>query len=238
MCKHVKALLRSALVVVALIGPNATGAAEECQSTSYETTTPAARTNEQRVARHEKIKAKFPHAADFVFLGDSIARRFTKRFYPDELKTKRVLNLGVGGDKTQNVLWRLNDLPLKDIEPKAVFIILGTNNFRDMDSPCDIYIGIEAVVKKVKISWPRASIIVSQLLPRGKNFAFRLADRKELNRLIEAGQTHNGYKILKIDEKAFEKLDAEGNAVNVKPDMLHLTAPGYHLYADKLKEYL
>jgi platelet-activating factor acetylhydrolase IB subunit beta/gamma len=218
---------RSVFLLAALTSWDAPNAAEVCSPFSTVTVTPEPRKEANRIARHDLLKSRFPNSADVVIVGDSIARRFSKAFYPPQFSGQRVLNLGVGGDRTQNVLWRLNDLPLSRVSPKTVVVILGTNNLREKDAPCDIYTGISAVVAKTKIAWPKADVIVTQILPRGKDFAFRRADRIALNEMLASGQSSNGYRLLLVDEDSFTAESNDGFPTSYKPDLLHLAAPGY-----------
>lgn len=227
--------LLSVLVLLAsLAASDAIRAEEHCVPTASATVTPEPRTNINRISRHERLKKRFDQPADVVIIGDSIARRFKRGFFPQDFADKHVLNLGVGGDKTQNVLWRLDDLPLSNIHPKTVLLILGTNNLRDKDPPCDIYSGIMAVVHRMKTVWTGADVIVSEILPRGKNFAFRREDRLALNRLLSDGQAAGGYRFLAVDETAFTALNGSGAPDSYKPDLLHLEAAGYL----RLSQYL
>lgn len=228
-------IFRSALILTTLAAWDAPLAAEVCTTSSSATVTPAPRKEANRIARHDLLKSRFPNDADVVIIGDSIARRFAKAFYPPQFKGQRVLNLGVGGDRTQNVLWRLNDLPLSSISPKTVVVILGTNNIREKDAPCDIYTGISAVVTKMKTAWPKANIIVTQVLPRGREFLFRQADRAALNDLLASGQSAQGYRFLTINEQSFTARGPDGVPTSYKPDLLHLEAPGYKLLSAALE---
>jgi platelet-activating factor acetylhydrolase IB subunit beta/gamma len=229
-------MFRMLVILASLTGADAVRAEDLCTPTASVTVTPEPRTNINRIHRHERLKKRFDEPADIVIIGDSIARRFKPDFYPPNFADKRVLNLGVGGDKTQNVLWRLNDLPLSNINPKTVLVILGTNNLRDKDAPCDIYSGIMAVVQRMKKVWAGADIIVTEIFPRGKNFAFRRDDRLTLNRLLSDGQQEGGYRFLTVDEAAFTAPDGNGVPDSYKPDLLHLEAPGYFRLSQALHE--
>ena len=38
------------------------------------------------------------------------------------------MNLGIGGDRTQHVLWRLDNGNIDGIKPKLAVLMIGTNN--------------------------------------------------------------------------------------------------------------
>lgn len=105
---------------------------------------------------------------DVLFLGDSIISNlgqteiWTKNFAP-----MHALNFGVGGDKTENLLWRLENGELECIKPKVVVLYTGTNNHENTAD--QIAEGIEAIVNLISEKLPQAYIVVLALLPRGQN---------------------------------------------------------------------
>ena len=84
------------------------------------------------VARHEGFLAEAKQGNyELVFIGDSITDRWRKqglevwnKFYVP----RHALNLGISGDRTQHVLWRLDHGELAGLKPKAVVLMIGTNN--------------------------------------------------------------------------------------------------------------
>ena len=68
---------------------------------------------------------------DIIFIGDSITddwRYWGKEIWAAKYEPRHALNFGIGGDKTQNVLWRLKNMPLQDLKPKVAVVMIGTNN--------------------------------------------------------------------------------------------------------------
>ena len=77
----------------------------------------------------EKLREAKIGKIDFVMIGDSITHAWSK--YPSLFKGVNLLNLGFPGDRTQNVLWRIENGALDGISPKLVTLMIGTNNMHD-----------------------------------------------------------------------------------------------------------
>jgi hypothetical protein len=75
---------------------------------------------------------------DFLLIGDSLVEMWPQEAWTASFPDTTVLNLGVGGDTTQNVLWRLSKMPLTRIQPRRVALLIGTNNLSHKDKPCAI----------------------------------------------------------------------------------------------------
>ena len=95
--------------------------------------------------RHEAINARVKEGSvDLVFIGDSITQGWERRgkdvwtkFYGQ----RNAANLGIGGDRTQHVIWRLNNGNLAGIAPKVAVIMIGTNN-SGSNTPAEIADGV------------------------------------------------------------------------------------------------
>ena len=148
---------------------------------------PMGRDNKQGwYEEHEKFVAIATRSLSSVLLvGDSLVNGLARyhRVWSKYLEPLRALNFGVGGDRTQHVLWRIEngEIPLN---LQVAFIHCGTNNL-DRDNPAEIRDGIASIVYTIQEKKPNANFIVSGLLPRdqvnnyykklnlkGKNFSF------------------------------------------------------------------
>ena len=89
--------------------------------------------------RHEGfVKIAKRGDVDVLFLGDSITdawggeghnpRSAGARIFQEEFVPLKAANFGIGGDRTQHVLWRLQNGELDGIQPKVVMLMIGTNN--------------------------------------------------------------------------------------------------------------
>jgi platelet-activating factor acetylhydrolase IB subunit beta/gamma len=170
---------------------------------------------------------------DLILLGDSLAALWdTKMFQPIS-----VVNLGVGGDRTQNVLWRLESPEWSKLRPRAVFIMLGTNNL-PYNNPCAIIAGLKRVIERVKSIWPSARVILLEITPRGKGFLEYNSARVEINAAM-----HNlsGIETVNVDDEITCKQKEEGASgacQNYLPDNLHFSAAGYETILKSLRNTL
>jgi len=109
---------------------------------------------------------------DVVFLGDSITHFWDEAGKAEQEKhfgDLRRVNLGLGWNCTQHVLWELENIDAKAISPKAIMIMIGTNNIGNKHHSAEqVIAGNEAILKKVRTFWPDAKILLLGVFPRGK----------------------------------------------------------------------
>jgi lysophospholipase L1-like esterase len=120
--------------------------------------------------RHERqLHAAGREQAELVVLGDSI---FEGWFYSESFQGRfgayQPLNLAIGGDQTQHVLWRLERGILDGLEPRLVLVMIGVNNLGNGYSPEETVTGILAVVEEVRRRLPGAGILLLSVLPAGE----------------------------------------------------------------------
>jgi lysophospholipase L1-like esterase len=178
---------------------------------------------------------------DVVFLGDSITQGWggagapvwKKRFEP-----LNAANYGIGGDTTREVLYRLNAGVLDGIKPKAVVLMIGTNNFGlPGDSAADTVKGVEAVVASVRKKAPESKILLLGIFPRDK--AAGTAFRKKIAEANEAiAKLADGKSVVYLD--LGKKFLAEDGTLpaDIMPDALHPSEKGYGIWADAIEEPL
>ncbi|MGC4050134.1 MAG: GDSL-type esterase/lipase family protein [Paludibaculum sp.] len=140
-------------------------------------TTPADRLKEPWWAkRHSAIleRIQTEKDAELLLLGDSITQNYEKANPPDEdfqptwqrfYGSRRALNLGFSGDTTAHVLWRLEHGEVEGLRPRAVVLLIGTNNTARGHSVEETTQGIDAVVAKLREKLPQSSILLLGLLP-------------------------------------------------------------------------
>lgn len=203
-------------------------------------------------ARHERIlkeaKAMNP---EIVLIGDSITHHWAglnsiggedaTPHFKAAFKGKRVLDLGFGWDRIQNMLWRVENGELAGLRPKTIIIMAGTNNMTGTknartNSAVEIAEGVVNLVKSVKKRCPKAKIVLMGILPRaGKNDSMRLT-AKEANRYLKKFAEKKGLVFIDLSDKF---VDESGE--RIKPlyrDQVHLTPAGYAIWAEALKPYL
>jgi lysophospholipase L1-like esterase len=149
------------------------------------------------------------------------------------------LNLGFGWDRTQNVLWRLNQGELDGLTPRWVVLEIGTNNLTGTDharanTPAEVAAGVEAICAEVHQRLPRARIVLMAILPRGvgPDHALREPIRHTNRLLAERFATDPRVTYLDIGAKF---LTPEGSLpAALMPDGTHPSEAGYQIWADAL----
>lgn len=180
---------------------------------------------------------------DLLFVGDSITdawrktgqAEWTRRFEP-----LKAANFGISGDKTEHVLWRLRNGNLDGIQPKALMLMIGTNN-TDRDTAAQIAEGIGAIVAEIQKRSPATKILLLGIFPRSEKPDAAVRTKiAEINRLLAGMDDGQKVFFLDIGDKF---LEPDGSlSRKIMPDLLHLSPAGYTIWADavepKLKELL
>ena len=196
---------------------------------------PASRTTPTNwVARHEGFLAEAKQGKfDLVFIGDSITDGWRRRgleVWNKCYAPRHALNLGIGGDRTQHVLWRIEHGELDGLKPKAVVLMIGTNNTgKEKDgsarnSTAEVIEGVTAVVKKIRAKLPESKLLLLAVFPRGAVDAPQRAQIKEINTAI--AKLDDGKMIKFLDIGKVFLADDGSIPKTIMPDLLHPSAAG------------
>jgi len=199
------------------------------------------------VKRHDAFAEEAKKGGfDVLFTGDSITDGWRnnpqKKIFDATFGPLKSANFGISGDRTQHVLWRLQNGEFEGLTlPKVVVLMIGTNNIGQKDNPeqpASAIAGIQAIVKEIRKKSDHAKILLLGVFPRGEKADNRFrAMVKEINagaaKLDDEGKS---VKYLDIGEKF---LQPDGTiSKEIMPDFLHLTEKGYHIWADAIKDTL
>jgi lysophospholipase L1-like esterase len=200
-----------------------------------------------RIAHQQLLEKRTQGRIDVYFAGDSIVRRWGGTDYPELLanwtenfRGWHAANFGWGADRTQNILWRLENGELDGVNPKVIVLLAGTNNVGrqpgDAAKVEEISRGLEAIVKLMREKAPAASIIVTAIFPRHDNIAV-MPTIDAINANLAKMADGKIVRFLNINHKL---TDAEGRLVEgvLNPDNLHPSVKGYQIWADALKPIL
>ena len=196
--------------------------------------------------RHESFNKRVAQGnCDLIFIGDSITQGWEgsgKGTWEKYYANRKALNLGISGDRTEHVIWRLDNGNLRNQKKaKAAVVMIGTNNTGHvMQDPTEVRDGVERIVSTLRARCPEAKILILGVFPRGvKPDDAKRKNNIEINKLIS--KFHNGERIhyLDISDKF---LTTEGILTKeVMPDALHPRQKGYEIWAEaiepKLKEF-
>lgn len=227
--------LAAALAVSSLIFT-----AGDATAQAVPTVTPVPR-DEKWMKTHETLlekskQAREENGATVVFLGDSITAGWRQNeAWQKYYAPRKALNLGIGGDRTQHVLWRLENGEVEGLKPKAVVLMIGTNN-SGSDPADDIAAGVKAIVADIRSRLPESDVLLLAVFPRGEKPDLPVRDKlKQVNAEIaklDGGKVH----YLDIGETFLEK---DGTlSKEIMPDFLHLTPKGYERWAEAIEPSL
>ena len=173
---------------------------------------------------------------DLLFDGDSITDFWAgtgKEVWARNYGRLNAANYGISGDRTENMLWRVNSGQAAGLHPKLVAILVGTNNTGDC-TDTQIAEGVTAVVRAYQRSCPSAVILVQGILPRAENPDDPArAKIKRINAILS--KLDDGKKVVYVDF-GDKFLQADGTIPhNLMPDSLHPSAAGYEVWADAIR---
>lgn len=208
-----------------------------------EAVTPESKLNEEwwrkRLFEHRvKICANTNKYFDLVLCGDSITHGWEgwgKSVFEEYFSNYQTLNLGYGGDRTQHLLWRLQNGELDGYKAKVVAIMIGTNNVEDPAE--DVAAGIKASLDAIREKQPEAKVLLMPIFPRDKTPTNeRRVKNEKVNEIIKTFA--DGEKIVWLDFN--KKLTEEDGTLSetVFPDLLHPNEKGYRVWAEELKPFI
>jgi cephalosporin-C deacetylase len=210
------------------------------------------RTDENsRIAHQELLEKRSKGKIDLYFLGDSITRRWGTSDalwsalyanWRENFLGWNAGNFGWGADKTQHMLWRLQNGELDGVNPKVIVIMAGTNNvgratpLGDTAAQiADISRGVIAVVREARKRAPQATVVLMGITPRNDNPRVMPVIDGVNARLAKFA---DGKRVRYININR-QLADADGRLLpGMTNDLLHLDVPGYQIWADALKPVL
>jgi lysophospholipase L1-like esterase len=207
---------------------------------------PAPRTDwaVQRQALVLQRAKESPGDYDIEFIGDSITQGWEgagKDVWQEYYGRRKVINMGVGGDRTQHVLWRFEHGQLDGIKAKVAVVMIGTNNSNNQDNTeAEILEGVTAIVQQISTRQPDTKIILLGIFPRGQTFSPQRGKILQVNEAL--ARLDDGKNIFYIDFGPQLIADDGSISASIMPDFLHPNEAGYRIWANatepKLKELL
>jgi lysophospholipase L1-like esterase len=188
--------------------------------------------NERAVQAGDKAK--------LIFIGDSITQGWEsdgKEVWAKYYAHRNAVNLGIGGDRTQHVLWRLENGNIDGLKPKAAVLMIGTNNSNGEDNtPGQIADGIAAIVKKLRTALPDTKILLVAIFPRSENYTAQRGKLAMINQVVR--RQADGKNVIWVDF-GHEFLNNDGTLPGtLMPDYLHLSKKGYEIWAEAIEDQL
>lgn len=209
------------------------------------------------VKRHEGfVQEAKQGGVDVLFLGDSITdfwrdqgpKRGGRAVWDREFAPLHAANFGISGDRTQHLLWRLENGELDGIHPKVIVLMIGTNNTgfetgksfppkTPRNTPAETVEGVREIVQLLRTKEPQANILLLAVFPRGEkpDFPQRL-QVNEINQHIQS--LADGRHVFWLDLGP-KFLQPDGTLPDdIMPDHLHPSQKGYEIWAAAMKPTL
>jgi beta-glucosidase len=187
--------------------------------------------------RHEAVTKRVKEGnVGLIFVGDSITQGWEgagREAWQKHFAKYNPVNLGFGGDRTQHVLWRLENGEIDGIQPKAAVIMIGTNNSNGNDNTAEeIGAGITAIVGKLREKLPDTKILVLAIFPRGE----KPGEQREKNAKASeiASKLADNEHVFYMDIGPLF-LNEDGTlSREIMPDLLHLNEKSYAVWAEAI----
>jgi len=198
----------------------------------------------ERHASFLKRAAQGP--AGVVFIGDSITQGWEKapEIWEKAWGKYQPANFGIGGDRTQHVIWRIEEGELDNVSPKVVVLMIGTNNSMD-DSAKDIAKANRKIVGMIQKALPETKILLLAVFPRGPRtmggnvndpWEMRMEKIRKINADIAKLDNGKGIRFLDLGPKF---TSADGTIAHaIMPDQLHLSSAGYEIWVEGMSPLL
>lgn len=204
---------------------------------------PTKRSEEWWLLRHQQKLTELQaidQSIDILFLGDSITHAWEvegEHAWQHHFSNHKVFNLGFAGDRTEHLLWRIQNGKLEQHSPKWIILLIGTNNAgHKLDSPEDIAAGVETILNELHQRQPTSKILLMAIFPRSRNTNKPMRQRVDsCNTLLK--KCADGKQVHWLDiNKDF--LTADGVLLeSVMPDLLHPNSAQYDIWAKAVLLY-
>lgn len=201
---------------------------------------PGGRPNPAFLQKHEEfIRQAAETNPNVLFLGDSITAGWLeagRSIWNKHVAVYKPLNLGINGDRTENVLWRLSNGEIDKIKPKVIVLMIGTNNLY-MYSADEICEGVTAILNELNDRLPASKILLLGILPRAKSPDAKVrAKIRQINEQLAKMADGRDIKFLNFGP---ELLEPDGSiSEEIMPDFLHLSESGYNTWFDEMSPSL
>lgn len=210
---------------------------------------PAAKRDQgQFIKKHESFLARAKAGPiGLLFLGDSIMDNWRVRapqLWDSAYGKYQAANFGIGGDMTQNVIWRIDHGELDGIHPKVVVLMIGTNNSAS-NTPQEIFEADRKIVNMIRARIPETKVLLLAIFPRGPrrnrdgtpdDYVLRMRVITQTNRLLATLDDGDHVRFLDIGPKF---LGPDGRIPDsIMSDHLHPTLAGYQIWVDAMQPTL
>lgn len=252
MKKKMLGLLTLSMMLAVLSGCQSTPTTDPYRpaAESHSAVTPVDRANvDWWPIRHEQVLERVGQGnVELIMVGDSITHsweRNGKEMWNQYYAPRNAVNMGFSGDRTQHVLWRLENGEIGGISPELAVLMIGTNNSNEDDNTAEeIADGIIAICTEIRVRSPKTKILILAIFPRGDSEqrkgtgpgATYNEQWAKNDRASELASEYADNKMIYFLDIGKEFLDENGVLTReIMPDLLHLSEDGYKIWAEAIE---
>lgn len=166
-----------------------------------------------------------------ILVGDSITHLMAKEVWEKYYAPLNAVNMGFGWDRTENVIWRLQNGALDGYTPKVAVVLIGTNN-SEGGTPEILAAGVQAVCSEIHKRTPTTKILLLAIFPRGEKPGSLRTRIAEANNILTGLHGKDGVTFLDLSEKFLNPDDTIPRGL--MGDFLHPTAKGHEVWAEAM----
>lgn len=189
--------------------------------------------------------------AQLVFLGDSITHGWEgkgKAVWEKYWASYNAANFGIGGDRTEHVLWRLAHGNYDGLKPKLTVLMIGTNNTghvgraqKELDGAVyqctaeQTAEGVKQIVDTLKQKCPGMKVLILGIFPRGADNSDKMRQQNIATNAIISKLADNS--TVYYTDIGAKFLTPDGVLTKeIMPDLLHPNDKGYEIWAEAIKD--
>ena len=194
--------------------------------------------------RHQQKTAELQavnQPIELLFLGDSITHAWEvegEEYWQQYFVHRKAFNLGYAGDRTEHLLWRIQNGEINNLSPKWVVLLIGTNNAGHRhDSPQEIAAGIKAILDELKQRLPNSKILLMAIFPRSRNKSKRMRKRVDSANMLMK-EYSDEKQVLWLDINHHFLSDEGVLLESVMPDLLHPNSAQYYIWAKAVLSFI
>jgi beta-glucosidase len=235
----------TAIVVLLLTSITLVGCASQqelafksVEGKNHSAVTPVQRADQWWGPRHNAVNERLKQGnVDLLFIGDSITQGWEKagrEIWNTYYAPRNAVNMGFSGDRTQHVLWRLDNSNLEGLSPRLAIVMIGTNNSRGSDNTAEeIADGIITICQRLRTKLPRTRILLLAIFPRNADPSAQRQKNDQASLL--ASKVADGKMIHYLDINS-RFLTKDGLLTrDIMPDYLHPNEAGYKIWAEAIE---
>lgn len=199
-------------------------------------TIPVPKDSPKWMHRHEEINTDVKAGnINLLWIGDSIVENWKDRgreTWDKYYAHRGAANLGIGGDRTEHLLWRMDHGNIDGVHPKLAIVMMGQNN-GGTNTAEEIADGVTAIVTELRTKLPDTKILLLGIFYRGEHPNDEQKKLARTNEIISGLADDKQVYYMNINN-IFLRPDGSIPA-ELMPDFEHPSAEGHKLWAETIE---